>query len=133
MWQSKSEQKKKTKKREHILKMTTFAFKKNRMKTFLQECAEYLTGKYPELHRCCLILPSNRSIRSLREEFARCDIRAGRTSGRLMPDMCSIADWMETVSGCRKRRNCYCCCMKSTARCIPEKICDSTSLSETPG
>ena len=67
------------------------------MKTFLQECAAYLAEKYPELHRCCLILPSNRSLRILREELRN---TAG-SGGRLMPEMCAVADWMEQLSGSR--------------------------------
>ncbi|MBP5396328.1 MAG: PD-(D/E)XK nuclease family protein [Bacteroidales bacterium] len=66
------------------------------MKTFLQECAEYLIGNYPELHRCCLVLPSNRSLRALRDELWK---RAG--NGMLLPEMYTIAGWMERLSGCR--------------------------------
>ncbi|MCR5189792.1 MAG: PD-(D/E)XK nuclease family protein [Bacteroidales bacterium] len=67
------------------------------MKTFLQECAAYLAEKYPELHRCCLILPSNRSLRTMREELRN---TAG-SDGRLMPEMYAVANWMELLSGCR--------------------------------
>ena len=67
------------------------------MKTFLQECAACLAEKYPELHRCCLILPSNRSLRMLRTELQNiCGEKGG-----LLPEMCAVADWMERLSGRR--------------------------------
>jgi CRISPR/Cas system-associated exonuclease Cas4 (RecB family) len=67
------------------------------MKTFLQECAAYLAEKYPELHRCCLILPSNRSLRMLRTELEK----ENAAQGWLRPEMCAVADWMERLSGRR--------------------------------
>ena len=67
------------------------------MRSFLQECAAYLAEKYPELHRCCLILPSNRSLRMLRTELQE----TGGKRGLLLPEMCAVADWMERLSGRR--------------------------------
>lgn len=66
------------------------------MKTFLQETAEYLIQNEDALHRHCLVLPSNRAAKVLRDHLCRL---AGKTM--LLPEILSIADWMELLSGLR--------------------------------
>lgn len=66
------------------------------MKTFLQETAEYLIQHENTLHRHCIVLPSNRSAKVLREQLSCC---AEKTM--LFPEILSIASWMEQMSGCR--------------------------------
>lgn len=66
------------------------------MKTFLQETAEYLLQHESALHRQCLVLPSNRAAKILRDQL--CSL-SGKTM--LLPEILGIASWMERLSGCR--------------------------------
>ncbi len=72
----------------------------NRPESFIQETVRYLIGNHSDLHRFCIILPSNRSARAFRDE-----LQSSMKGGSLFPDITTIAEWMQTLSGLRTAKD----------------------------